>query len=164
MLASGRGAACVVTPPSQHAQQALSSVPAAVPPVPPRPAVTLAKSVKNAAELAGLREAHLRDGVALVRFLCWLEKTIASGGRCNACATLRRAVLRHCSAACLLASPDKGAYRVQQHGCCTAISPKGCRDGSSTQLLRSNASTHIMDLCHPCIGLLHALFIAQASP
>lgn len=82
VLASGRGAACVVTPPSQHAQQALSSVPAAVPPVPPRPAVTLAKSVKNAAELAGLREAHLRDGVALVRFLCWLEKTIASGGRC----------------------------------------------------------------------------------
>ncbi|KAI7835935.1 hypothetical protein COHA_010169 [Chlorella ohadii] len=41
--------------------------------------VTLAKSVKNAAELAGMREAHLRDGAALVRFLCWLEKTIASG-------------------------------------------------------------------------------------
>lgn len=42
--------------------------------------VTLAKSVKNAAELAGLREAHLRDGAALARFLCWLDKTIASGG------------------------------------------------------------------------------------
>ncbi|KAL4428500.1 hypothetical protein ABPG75_002589 [Micractinium tetrahymenae] len=41
--------------------------------------VTLAKSVKNPAELAGMREAHLRDGAALVRFLCWLEKTIASG-------------------------------------------------------------------------------------
>ncbi|PSC69930.1 putative Xaa-Pro aminopeptidase P [Micractinium conductrix] len=41
--------------------------------------VTLAKSVKNAAELAGLREAHLRDGAALARFLCWLDKTIASG-------------------------------------------------------------------------------------
>lgn len=36
--------------------------------------------MKNSAELAGLREAHLRDGVALTRFLCWLEKTIASGG------------------------------------------------------------------------------------
>ena len=44
-------------------------------------AVTLAKSVKNAAELAGLREAHLRDGAALVRFLCWLDKAIASGAR-----------------------------------------------------------------------------------
>jgi Xaa-Pro aminopeptidase len=43
-------------------------------------AVTLAKSVKNAAELAGLREAHLRDGVALVQFLCWVEKTVAGGG------------------------------------------------------------------------------------
>jgi Xaa-Pro aminopeptidase len=36
--------------------------------------------VKNAAELAGLREAHLRDGVALVQFLCWVEKTVAGGG------------------------------------------------------------------------------------
>ena len=39
--------------------------------------------MKNAAELAGMREAHLRDGAALVRFLCWLEKTIASGGSCS---------------------------------------------------------------------------------
>lgn len=41
--------------------------------------VTFAKSVKNPAELAGLREAHLRDGVALTQFFCWLEKTIAGG-------------------------------------------------------------------------------------
>ena len=38
-----------------------------------------AKGVKNAQELAGLVEAHVRDGVALAKFLCWLEKTIASG-------------------------------------------------------------------------------------
>ena len=30
--------------------------------------------------MAGLREAHLRDGVALVQFLCWVEKTVAGGG------------------------------------------------------------------------------------
>lgn len=30
-------------------------------------------------ELAGMREAHLRDGVALCKFFCWLEKTIANG-------------------------------------------------------------------------------------
>lgn len=41
--------------------------------------VTQAKGVKNTAELEGLKEAHIRDGVALVKFLCWLEKTIASG-------------------------------------------------------------------------------------
>lgn len=41
--------------------------------------VSQAKGLKNPAELEGLREAHLRDGVALVKFFCWLEKTIASG-------------------------------------------------------------------------------------
>lgn len=33
----------------------------------------------NTQELAGMKEAHLRDGVALCKFFCWLEKTIASG-------------------------------------------------------------------------------------
>ncbi|KAI8102026.1 hypothetical protein M9434_007086 [Picochlorum sp. BPE23] len=41
--------------------------------------VSQAKGVKNVAELEGHKEAHLRDGVALTKFLCWLEKTIASG-------------------------------------------------------------------------------------
>ena len=41
--------------------------------------VSQAKGVKNAAELAGHVEAHLRDGVALAKFLSWLDKTIASG-------------------------------------------------------------------------------------
>ena len=34
---------------------------------------TLAKACKNAAQLAGMRAAHLRDGVAVVRFLHWLQ-------------------------------------------------------------------------------------------
>jgi Xaa-Pro aminopeptidase len=33
----------------------------------------LAKAKKNAAEIAGMREAHLRDGAAVVEFLCWLD-------------------------------------------------------------------------------------------
>lgn len=41
--------------------------------------VVIAKAVKNEAEMAGLREAHLRDGVALVQFLCWVEKAVAAG-------------------------------------------------------------------------------------
>ena len=41
--------------------------------------VTAAKAVKNEAELAGMREAHIRDGVALVKFFAWLDKTIAQG-------------------------------------------------------------------------------------
>ncbi|KAA6405883.1 aminopeptidase P family protein [Candidatus Tokpelaia sp.] len=33
----------------------------------------LPRAVKTAAELAGARQAHLRDGVAMVRFLAWLD-------------------------------------------------------------------------------------------
>jgi Xaa-Pro aminopeptidase len=32
------------------------------------------KAIKNATELGGARAAHLRDGVALTRFLCWLDE------------------------------------------------------------------------------------------
>lgn len=36
-------------------------------------------AVKNETELSGMREAHIRDGMAIVEFLSWLEKEIASG-------------------------------------------------------------------------------------
>ncbi|GLC69902.1 hypothetical protein PLESTF_000893800 [Pleodorina starrii] len=41
--------------------------------------VTAAKAIKNAAELAGMREAHLRDAVAVCSFMRWLEDKVASG-------------------------------------------------------------------------------------
>jgi Xaa-Pro aminopeptidase len=37
--------------------------------------VALPKARKNETELAGMRRAHLRDGVAMVRFLAWLDRT-----------------------------------------------------------------------------------------
>jgi Xaa-Pro aminopeptidase len=37
----------------------------------------LPKACKNAAELEGMREAHLRDGAAMVEFLCWLDAQTA---------------------------------------------------------------------------------------
>lgn len=40
----------------------------------------LPKARKNAAEFAGMRAAHLRDGVAMVEFLAWFDRT-ATGGR-----------------------------------------------------------------------------------
>ncbi|KAK2080907.1 hypothetical protein QBZ16_000761 [Prototheca wickerhamii] len=43
--------------------------------------VALAKAIKNEAELAGMREAHLRDAVALVGFLRWLEAELVVNGR-----------------------------------------------------------------------------------
>ena len=41
--------------------------------------IPLAKSVKNEAELAGMLEAHLRDGVAMASFWCWLDEQAAAG-------------------------------------------------------------------------------------
>ncbi len=40
----------------------------------------LPKARKNAAEIAGTTEAHLRDGAAMVRFLAWLDAEAPGGG------------------------------------------------------------------------------------
>ena len=36
--------------------------------------VTVMKAAKNEGELEGIRQAHLRDGAAVVRWLCWLDQ------------------------------------------------------------------------------------------
>ena len=41
--------------------------------------ITLMKAVKNAAEIAGARAAHLRDGAAVARFLAWLDREAPKG-------------------------------------------------------------------------------------
>jgi Xaa-Pro aminopeptidase len=41
----------------------------------------LPKARKNERELAGMRAAHLRDGVALCRFLAWLDRVASLGGQ-----------------------------------------------------------------------------------
>ncbi|MFG1463942.1 aminopeptidase P family protein [Xanthobacter sp. DSM 24535] len=41
--------------------------------------IALLKAVKNEAEIAGMRAAHLRDGVALARFLRWFDETAPGG-------------------------------------------------------------------------------------
>jgi len=43
--------------------------------------VARSKAVKNAAELRGIREAHVRDGAALTSFLAWLERAVAAAAR-----------------------------------------------------------------------------------
>ncbi|MEI6860277.1 MAG: aminopeptidase P family protein [Shewanella sp.] len=40
--------------------------------------VSLAKAQKNTTELAGMRACHIRDGVAVSRFLAWLDKEVAA--------------------------------------------------------------------------------------
>lgn len=41
--------------------------------------VTNLKAIKNETEIAGMRAAHIRDGVALSRYLAWLDREAASG-------------------------------------------------------------------------------------
>jgi Xaa-Pro aminopeptidase len=38
--------------------------------------IKMFKAIKNKAEISGFRKAHLRDGAAMVKFLCWLEKNV----------------------------------------------------------------------------------------
>jgi len=45
--------------------------------------VALRKSVKNEVEIAGMREAHLEDGVAMERFFYWLERMLSTGDSVN---------------------------------------------------------------------------------
>ena len=42
--------------------------------------VTLFKAIKNETELEGFRACHIRDGVAMVKFLHWLEQAVPKGG------------------------------------------------------------------------------------
>jgi Xaa-Pro aminopeptidase len=41
--------------------------------------VSLPKACKNTVEVQGMRESHIRDGVAEVRFLAWLDAEVAAG-------------------------------------------------------------------------------------
>ena len=41
--------------------------------------VTRMKARKNATEIAGMRAAHVRDGVAMARFFAWLQRTVRKG-------------------------------------------------------------------------------------
>ena len=46
---------------------------------PGRDPCILPKAIKSAAEIAGARTAHIRDGVAIARYLCWLDEAAAGG-------------------------------------------------------------------------------------
>ena len=52
---------------------------------------TLLKSVKNECEIAGMKEAHKRDGIAMINFLYWIELNIGKEkiSELDICAKLR---------------------------------------------------------------------------
>jgi len=60
-----------------------------------RPSPVMAmKAVKNRVQQAGIRAAHVRDGVAMVKFLRWLEEAVPAGGVTELSAAARLAELR----------------------------------------------------------------------
>jgi Xaa-Pro aminopeptidase len=82
------------------------------------------KAIKNAAEIAGARSAHIRDGAAVVRFLCWLDEA-AEGGQLDEIAAVMKLetiraetnALREISFATISGSGPNGAivhYRVTE--------------------------------------------------
>lgn len=40
--------------------------------------IVMMKVIKNAVEAQGMRNAHIRDGVAVIKYLHWLEKSVDS--------------------------------------------------------------------------------------
>ncbi len=56
--------------------------------------ITALKAVKNAVQIEGFAEAHRRDGVAMVKFLKWLEKAVPAGGQTEITASDRLAEFR----------------------------------------------------------------------
>lgn len=56
--------------------------------------VALLKAIKNQAEINGFRNAMLRDGVALVKFLKWLKPAVATGGQTELSVTRKLESLR----------------------------------------------------------------------
>jgi Xaa-Pro aminopeptidase len=57
--------------------------------------ISLMKARKNAAELAGAREAHRRDGAAVARFLAWFAEAAPDGGLTEISAALMLERFRH---------------------------------------------------------------------
>ncbi len=86
--------------------------------------IALMKSVKNQAEIAGMKAAHIRDGVAMVRFLAWLDAQVLDGavteiGAVEALESFRRdtGMLKDISFPTIAGSGPNGAivhYRVTQ--------------------------------------------------
>jgi Xaa-Pro aminopeptidase len=86
--------------------------------------IALIKAVKNQAEIAGMRAAHIRDGTAVTRFLAWLDVQAPAGklteiGAIEALESFRRDTgwLKDISFPTIAGSGENGAivhYRVTQ--------------------------------------------------
>jgi Xaa-Pro aminopeptidase len=56
--------------------------------------IPLLKAIKNRKEIQGFRSAHIRDGVSMAKFLCWLKQSSKSGNITELSAAARLAEFR----------------------------------------------------------------------
>jgi len=78
-LASLKGVKLLADPHSANAFSQLQAQAAGAKLIAGLDPVALPKAQKNAAELAGMRACHVRDGVAVSRFLAWLDNQVEQG-------------------------------------------------------------------------------------
>lgn len=71
--------AVVFIDPQRNNFTMFSSIPASIPKIEGTGIITALKSVKNDVEIENIRKTMIEDGVAMVRFLKWLEETVPSG-------------------------------------------------------------------------------------
>ncbi|WP_299801915.1 aminopeptidase P family protein [uncultured Shewanella sp.] len=77
-LATLEGTKVLASPESCNAWLQLTAKAAGAQLIPGNDPVALPKAQKNAAELAGMKACHIRDGVAVSRFLAWLDREVAA--------------------------------------------------------------------------------------
>jgi Xaa-Pro aminopeptidase len=56
--------------------------------------IKMFKAIKNKIEISGFRNAHIRDGAAMVKFLCWLEKSVKKSNVTEVSAAEKAAAFR----------------------------------------------------------------------
>jgi len=56
--------------------------------------IKMFKAIKNKIEISGFRDAHIRDGAAMVKFLCWLEKSVKKSNVTEVSAAEKAAAFR----------------------------------------------------------------------
>ena len=91
----------------------------------------------DAAELAGMRAAHLRDGAAMARFLCWLDGALANGGTLTEIDAVSRLEAFRAAGGDLSlrgggAAPDLRGRRRRPPGRRAARAPAGHRRGAAS--------------------------------
>ncbi len=71
--------AIVYFDPERNNSTLFSSIPSSIPKIEGTGIITCLKAIKNKTEIANMRKTMVKDGVAMVKFLKWLEENVSTG-------------------------------------------------------------------------------------